>query len=68
MPLMLVSGVLAPFTEPAGVELDGEASPSAPLAMLAFFFAAFSARRFCLEAEGGMMREIDGQVLRQKFR
>jgi hypothetical protein len=36
--------------------------------MLAFFFAAFSARRFCLEAEGGMMREIDGQVLRQKFR
>ena len=52
---MLVNGVLAPFTEPAGVELDGEASPS-PLAMLAFFFAAFSARRFCLEAEGAMMR------------
>ena len=57
MPLMLVSGVLAPFTEPAGVELDGETSPapSPPLAMPAFFFAAFSARRFCLEADGGMM-------------
>jgi hypothetical protein len=35
MPLMLANGVLAPFTEPASVELDGGLSPS-PLAMFAF--------------------------------
>jgi hypothetical protein len=33
IPLMLVNRVLATFTETAGVELDGEASPL-PLAML----------------------------------
>jgi hypothetical protein len=51
--LMLVSGVLValpPLTESAGVDVDGEDLP----AIVAFFFAAFSARRFCFEAEGGI--------------
>ena len=49
---MLVIGVLIelpPFTEPLGVDADAEAS-----LIPAAFFAAFSASRFCLEAEGGM--------------
>ena len=51
--LMLVSGVLValPLTESAGVDVDGELVP-----MPAFFFAAFSARRFCFEAEGAMVQ------------
>ena len=51
--LILVSGVLValpPLTEPAGVEVDDEVPPAMP----AFFFAAFSARRFCFEAEGAI--------------
>jgi len=48
---MLVSGVLAPLTEPDGVVLEGESSPATP----AFFFAAFSARRFCFAAEGAIV-------------
>jgi len=48
-PLMLVSGVFAPFTEVAGVDVDVEGSvpPAA-------FFAAFSASLFCFDAEGAM--------------
>lgn len=51
--LILVSGVLMalPFTESAGVEVVDEVPPAIP----AFFFAAFSARRFCFEAEGGIL-------------
>jgi len=48
MPLMLVNGVLAPLTEPAGVDVEVEASTPAD------FLAAFSARRFCLDDEGAM--------------
>lgn len=51
--LTLVRGVLMalpPFTEPAGVDVDGDVLPAIP----AFFFAAFSARRFCFEAEGAI--------------
>jgi len=51
--LMLVMGVLEvlpPLTEPAGVEVEVEVLPARP----AFFFAAFSARRFCFEAEGAI--------------
>ena len=51
-PLRLVKGVMVPpFTEPAGVEVDVEAS----VGPAAFFFAAFSARRFCFDAEGGIV-------------
>ena len=51
----LVMGVLSelpPFVEPGGVveEIDG----SRPVA-LAACFAAFSARRLCFDADGGMM-------------
>lgn len=52
-PLTLVNGVLRPFTEPVGVVVRDE-GPVPPEA--AAFFAAFSARRFCLEAEGAMVR------------
>jgi hypothetical protein len=51
---MLVSGVLntlPPLTEPAGVDVDVDPSP--PFTP-ADFLAAFSARRFCFEAEGAM--------------
>lgn len=56
IPLILVKGVLAPLTEPVGVDVGGELSPPA------FFLAAFSARRFCFEDErGGILTvEIDG--------
>jgi hypothetical protein len=51
-PLILVNGVIVPpFTEPVGVEVEVEASVKAD----AFFFAAFSARRFCFAAEGGIV-------------
>lgn len=58
IPLILVKGVLAPLTEPAGVDAIGELSPLVPPAL---FLAAFSARRFCLEAETGILTvtEID---------
>lgn len=48
--LMLVSGVLAllPLRDPVLGVPDVEPSPPA------LFFAAFSARRFCLDAEGAM--------------
>ena len=61
IPLILVKGVLAPLTEPVGVDVGGELSPVGPAP--AFFLAAFSARRFCFEDErGGILRvaEIDG--------
>ncbi len=50
---MLVIGVLTllpPLTDPDGVDVEVEA-PVPPAA----FLAAFSARRFCLEAEGAMV-------------
>lgn len=53
-PLMLVNGVLRPFTEPVGVVVSDEGPVPAEAA--AFFLKAFSARRFCLEAEGAMVR------------
>ena len=50
-----VSGVLLPFVPlpvlPVSVVLVGVSAPPT----LAACFAAFSARRFCFEAEGGMM-------------
>lgn len=48
--LILVMGVFASLTlpDPVGVVADDEARP-------AFFFAAFSARRFCFDADGAMM-------------
>lgn len=49
-PLTLVNGVLWPFTEPVGVVVRDEGPVPAA------FFAAFSARRFCLEAEGAIVR------------
>ena len=61
IPLILVKGVLAPLTEPVGVDVGGELSPVGPAP--AFFLAAFSARRFCFEDErGGILTvaEIDG--------
>ena len=61
IPLILVKGVLAPLTEPVGVDVRGELSPSG--LPPAFFLAAFSAKRFCFEDErGGILTvaEIDG--------
>lgn len=52
-PLTLVKGVLRPFTEPVGVVTPDEGSVAEAEAA---FFAAFSARRFCLDAEGAMVR------------
>ena len=51
---MLVNGVLKalPLVDPAGVDVDVDAS--APLAFAACF-AAFSARRFCFEREGAIV-------------
>ncbi len=58
---MLVSGVLValPFTEPVGVVPEGvdvlvEASVP-PALFFADCFAAFSASRFCFDAEGAML-------------
>lgn len=60
----LVRGVLVelPFTEPFGVEVEVDAS--VPFAVLPFVacFAAFSARRFCFDAEGGMVVERDQET------
>lgn len=52
---MLVRGVpvVDPIVEPFGVDVDVEAS--VPLEAC---FAAFSARRFCLEAEGAIFYSI----------
>ena len=61
IPLILVKGVLAPLTEPVGVDVGGELSPLRPPPAL--FLAAFSAKRFCFEDErGGILTvvEIDG--------
>ena len=55
IPLILVNGVLAPLTEPAGVDVEGDSSPLGPPP--AFFLAAFSASRFCFEAEGAICSE-----------
>ena len=51
-----VSGVLAvlPFADPVGVLVDVPVVSLAPLDF-ADCFAAFSARRFCLDAEGAMV-------------
>lgn len=45
-----VLGLLLPFSDPPGVDSE----VAVPFA-LRVPFAAFSARRFCLEADGGMM-------------
>lgn len=50
-PLTLVRGVVRPLTEPVGVVVLEEGSVAEAEAA---FFAAFSARRFCLDAEGAM--------------
>jgi len=50
---MGVFAELPPKTEPAGVDVEVEAS-GVPFTFAACF-AAFSARRFCFEVEGGMM-------------
>ena len=55
--LTLVRGVLPP-SEPVGVEAV-EVVPANP----EFFFAAFSASRFCFEAEGGIVVERQGLQL-----
>jgi len=52
MPLLLVKGVLRPFTEPVGVEGLVLEAPAA-------FFAALSCSRFCLDAEGAMIGGVD---------
>lgn len=52
----LVNGVLSelpPFVEPGGV--DEEIEGSAALLTLEACFAAFSARRFCFDAEGAIV-------------
>jgi hypothetical protein len=52
----LVKGVLIelpPFAEPGGVEDVTDGSAGLMLA-LAACFAAFSARRFCFDADGGI--------------
>ena len=51
----LVNGVLSelPPFEPGGVDEETEKSATLEFA-LAACFAAFSARRFCFEAEGGI--------------
>jgi hypothetical protein len=59
MPLILVSGVLAPL-----VDVEGDSDLFGPPP--AFFLAAFSASRFCFEAEGAMLLtvvEIDGDSI-----
>ena len=59
---MFVSGVPAvlPFTDPEPVGVDVpvvvDASPAAAPLAFADCFAAFSARRFCFEAEGAIVR------------
>ena len=72
---MLVSGVLIvlpallpallPFTEPFGVSVDPDVVASdLPFAAC---FAAFSARRFCFDAEGGMVvgrEDVQARVAR----
>ena len=57
IPLKLVNGVLAPLTEPVGVDVGGELSPLGPLP--AFFLAAFSANRFCFEDDGAISTVAD---------
>ena len=54
-------GVLTelPLTEPVGVEVPVVVEASVPL-LLAACFAAFSASRFCLDAEGGIVRGVYG--------
>ena len=63
--LILVIGVLValPLTESAGVDVDEDV----PAAIPAFFFAAFSARRFCFEAEGAMVMAENNDRLDGKF-
>lgn len=60
----LVKGVLPPFTEVSGVVVVVADDPFA--AAFAEAFAAFSARRFCLDAEGGIATCMDDQYTREK--
>jgi len=57
IPLLLVKGVLRPFTEPVGVDMRLE---GLVLEAPAAFFAALSCSRFCLDAEGAMIGGVDG--------
>ena len=54
---MLVSGVLValPLMEPVGVDVLVDASASLPALFFADCFAAFSASRFCFDAEGAIV-------------
>ena len=54
---MLVSGVLValPLMEPVGVDVLVDASVSLPALFFADCFAAFSASRFCFDAEGAIV-------------
>ena len=66
--LMLVIGVFAklpPFVEPAGVEVEVESSTPAGALTCEFFFAAFSASRFCFEDEGGIVVKIESAISRK---
>ena len=47
-----------PLAEPVGVEVEVDASVSLPL-FLADCLAAFSARRFCFEEEGGIVARLE---------
>ena len=53
-PLKLVKGVLPPFGE-----LVVDENVCSLLPVLAAFFAAFSASRFCFEEEGGIVDIVD---------
>jgi len=64
IPLLLVKGVLRPFTEPAGVDMRLEGSVlEAPAA----FFAALSCSRFCLDTEGAMISGVDRLKISRKI-
>ena len=60
--------MLAPSTEPVGVDVEGELSPfrTPP----AFFLAALSTRRFCFEAEGAIfsLTVVKIDVISHNFR
>ena len=61
----LVKGVLSelpPFVEPGGVSEVTDESTGLALA-LAACFAAFSARRFCFDADGGIVVARRGRVV-----
>ena len=50
-----------PFNESAGVDNCVDVEGVSPPLIAAAFFAAFSARRFCLDADGAMDGRMSGQ-------